>query len=304
MQSEARTNHDDVRRLPQSLLDEVPDPWSIGIYTGESPFSFSPAPGIQNPVLTRDHVSDVLASFVADPFIIQTSGLWYMFFEVMNWQARKGQIGFATSEDALHWTYRHIVLDEPFHLSYPCVFEWEREFYMIPETHQANAARLYRAACFPTDWRYVKTLVTGPCSDSSIIRHDDRWWLFTCKAPSSHDNLHLYLADNLESDWSEHPMSPLISGDARTARPAGRILAAGGTVIRYAQDCYPRYGSRVRAFEAQELTASRYAEIEHEKSPVLAATGIGWNGRGMHHIDPHPIDGRWLACVDGHRAPD
>jgi hypothetical protein len=32
----------------------------------------------------------------------------------------------------------------------------------------------------------------------------------------------------------------------------------------------------------------------------LSASGRGWNGSGMHHIDPHRMeDGRWIACVDG-----
>jgi hypothetical protein len=33
---------------------------------------------------------------------------------------------------------------------------------------------------------------------------------------------------------------------------------------------------------------------------VLAASGHGWNGAGMHHIDAHQEhDSFWLAYVDG-----
>ena len=40
--------------------------WSIGIYVGTSPFHFHPPEHVNNPVLTREAVSDVPADFVAD----------------------------------------------------------------------------------------------------------------------------------------------------------------------------------------------------------------------------------------------
>jgi hypothetical protein len=71
-------------------------------------------------------------------------------------------------------------------------------------------------------------------------------------------------------------------------------------IIRFAQDCIPTYGTQVRAFEISELTTKSYHEEENCHSPILTASGSGWNHMGMHHIDPHLIsDGRWVACVDG-----
>lgn len=49
-------------------------------------------------------------------------GRWYMFFEVMNQDSDRGEIGLALSDDGIHWEYSQIVLVEPFHLSYPHVF--------------------------------------------------------------------------------------------------------------------------------------------------------------------------------------
>jgi hypothetical protein len=98
----------------------------------------------------------------------------------------------------------------------------------------------------------------------------------------------------------EHPQSPIIEGNQHIARPAGRIVNFNGRVIRYAQDCAPIYGTEVRAFEITELTTTNYQEWEVDKCPVLGASGLGWNGLGMHHIDPHQLgDRQWLACVDG-----
>jgi hypothetical protein len=55
----------------------------------------------------------------------------FLFFEVMNDQGYKGEIAFATSADGLAWEYQGIVLAEPFSLSYPQVFRWRGEVYMV-----------------------------------------------------------------------------------------------------------------------------------------------------------------------------
>src|SRR5438045_8028042 len=106
--------------------------WSIAIYCGDSPFELKPVRG--QPVLTKDNVTNMPAAFVADPFMIQRDHTWYMFFEVMNAETGRASINLANSDNGHEWTYKQIVLDEPFHLSYPYVFAWQDEHYMVPET--------------------------------------------------------------------------------------------------------------------------------------------------------------------------
>lgn len=295
------------RLLPRSLFPtsrprRKRDAWSIGIFAGESLLHLAPARKAANPVLTFEHVTDIPARIVADPFMLKVDGDWHMFFEVMHRRTHRGQIGLATSRNGLKWKYRQIVLVEPFHLSYPYVFEWMGEFYMIPESHKAGSIRLYRAAEFPTQWSFVKTLLEGHgFADSSILRHAGKWWLFTETGPDYRfDTLRLYYADDLLGPWIEHPRSPIVDGNAHVARPGGRVLVADDRIIRYAQDCVPVYGTQVRAFEITELSTTGYREREVGESPILAASGKGWNHSGMHHVDPHRLDdGSWIACVDG-----
>jgi hypothetical protein len=289
-----------LRTLPAPKRRE----WSIGIYAGRSPVDLAPAPRIRNPVLTHAHVSDVPAEFVADPFMLRVDGTWSMFFEVMNRESQKGEIGLAVSSDGTTWGYQGIVLRESHHLSYPYVFESDGEFYMIPESYQVRSVRLYRAGRFPREWRFVQTLLDGmDYVDSSVLRFDGRWWMFagTGVRPLCSDTLRLYWAGDVAGPWAEHPKSPIVDGDARIARPAGRVVAADGRIIRYAQDTYPYYGSRVRAFEISELTTTEYREREITDH-LLAPHGTGWAASGMHHVDAHRVGpDRWLACVDGLR---
>jgi hypothetical protein len=271
--------------------------WSISIYRGDSPFSLKPVSA--GPVLTKDSVTDVPAAFVADPFMLRHDNRFCMFFEVMNAERRCGEIALATSDDALSWAYKQIVLSEPFHLSYPYVFKWQSDYYMVPETIYAGTINLYKAGEFPTHWSCVAKLMPGHFADPTLCRYADRWWMFACPTPYQHDTLHLYFASELTGPWTEHPRSPIIRNDKSRARPAGRILHFDNKLFRFAQDCIPQYGSAVRTFEILELTPTTYTEVEIGHGPVLKATGNGWNAAGMHHIDTQQHNGQWLACVDG-----
>ena len=285
--------------------------WSIGILLGVSPLDLRESNRFKNPVLTRADVTDVPALFVADPFMIQVDGKWRMFFEVYNKAHRKGEIGCAVSANGIDWKYEGIVLAEPFHLSYPCVVDWAGDFYMIPESRDAGDVRLYRASHFPDRWEYVASLFHAPFADSTVFRFENRWWMFTDASPSyrlryrepqlgyRHDTLRLFHADQLTGPWREHPKSPIVHSDPHIARPGGRVFM-GRTHLRFAQDCYPIYGSRLFAFQITRLSPTCYEEIEIREGPILAPGTASWNRDGMHHIDPHLLDdGNVIACVDG-----
>jgi hypothetical protein len=277
------------------------DVWSISIYEGPNPLSLTPHPGVRrHPVLTAAQAIDVDAEFVADPFMVRRGGAWYLFFECLCLNTRRGVISVAVSSDGLAWRYQQVVLREPFHLSYPYVFEWEGEWYMVPESAEAGAVRLYRATDFPGDWQYVGPLLTGCYYDASMLRYADRWWLF---AQDDSACLTLHHAEILTGPWHAHPASPIVRGDVRVSRPGGRLIEHEGSIIRFAQDGYPNYGSSVRALRVEELSTTAYREHELPGSPMLTASGSRWNASGMHHADPHRVDThRWLASVDGNQA--
>jgi hypothetical protein len=286
--------------VPQQL-------WSIGIYGGESPLALAPRQGAVNPVLSAAAVTDVAARFVADPFLVRLRGRWYMFFEVFDDARDKGVIALAESADGLAWEYRGVVLEEPFHLSYPHVVEWQGSFYMTPETLAPAAVRLYRADPFPERWTFAGQLVAGVLADPTPFRFRDRWWMLACSTPwrHRHDTLLLFSAADLAGRWQPHPRNPLVAGDPSRARPAGRVLAWNGRLLRFAQDCSRTYGGAVRALSIRSLTPTDYAEEEATGPlPLLGPGGDAWNRRGMHHCDLHHLPGGgWIAGVDGWREP-
>jgi hypothetical protein len=255
-------------------------------------------------VLTSKQITDIPVSTVADPFMCRVDGMWYLYFEVMNRLSRRGEIAFATSRDGFRWRYQGVVLREPFHVSYPQVFRWRDDFYMIPESGRAKAIRVYRATHLPDRWSHVATLLEGDrFVDSSIFHFEDRWWMFTEAGPEpTSPVLRLFHARELLGPWTEHPASPLWAGDSRIVRPAGRVIMFGGRPMRFAQPVLPVYGTEVRAFEILELSTTSYRERQVGADPMLGPGSAGWNVGGLHHVDAHLLeDGTWLACVDGRR---
>jgi hypothetical protein len=270
--------------------------WSIGLYRGAAPLAL--APHGPNPVVLRgEDVTDVSSDFVADPFQLTAGGTHFLFFEIWNRARQRGEIACAASRDLSAWQYDRVVLSEPFHLSYPCVFASGSDIFMIPETREARSVRLYRADAFPHRWRFVRELLHGDFADATALEHGGRWWLFVHRGL---DELRLYSAPGLHDEFAEHPASPIVAGNRRLSRPAGRLLAHDGRLLRFSQDAWPNYGTRVRALQIDQLSVEAYAEHELPDSPILDASGNGWNALGMHHVEyvPRP-DGTWLALVDG-----
>ena len=274
--------------------------WSIGIHTGPTPFQLSAPPQVKNPAITGADVTDMpdlAIDTAAHPFLLAADSRYHVFFTAKDIRADKGGIGLAESANGLEWRFRRTVIREPFVLSHPFVFKWRDDYYMVPEAHTEKSVRLYRATSFPEQWKFEGTLLTGDNFISpTLLHHQGRWWLFT--SPSGNDTLRLFHAGELRGPWTEHPLSPVVKKDPRSARPAGRPFIVGGALYRLGQDCVPTYGYQVRAFRISQLSPTTYAETPVE-TPIVKASAQGWNARAMHHVDAlQEAENRWIAVVD------
>jgi hypothetical protein len=275
----------------------VGDHWTIGIYSGPSPLQLSPLAHVRNPVLTGADVNDLNVDTLAHPFMVVDRSRYYMFFTAKDLKTDQGAIGMAESDNGLEWRYRHIVIHEPFVLAHPYVFEWQNDYYMIPEAHTETSVRLYKATAFPDKWEYQKDLLTGDHFISpTLVRYKGMWWMFICV--EGNDTLRLFYASDFKGPWTEHPLSPVIKKDLHTARPAGRPFLFEGRLYRLGQDCLPVYGYQVHAFQITDISTKTYAEKMID-APVVKASSKGWNAQAMHHVDAHQIGrNRWIAAVD------
>lgn len=205
-------------------------------------------------------------SFWADPFPVQANGRRYIFFEDFLNRDGKGHISVVEIDRDGIVNGPTAVLRMECHLSYPFVFEWRGEHYMIPETGSKNVVELYRSASFPSDWRLEEVLLEANHPlDATLIEIEGRWWMFVNVQEEgvtvNWDELHLYYADSPHGPWKPHARNPVVS-DVRSARPAGRLFWSNNALYRPAQDSSQRYGYATRINRINRITPSEYSETE------------------------------------------
>lgn len=221
-----------------------------------------------------------LDRFWADPFIWVHENIYYVFIEELLYSTNRGRIVCLTLDKEMNILSNQVVLERPYHLSYPFLFEHEGQLYMIPETGKNNRIELYQCTHFPDKWEFEKTLIDNVYAvDATLAKAQKKWWLFAnieAEDGSTWNTLHLYYADHPLSDqWTPHPLNPIVK-DVHSARPAGRIISYEGGLIRPSQDCSVRYGYATNFNRITTLTETEYSETcEHtfkppQKSSILA----------------------------------
>lgn len=294
---------DALSRLPHSLQPRrLRDrtSWAIGIYGGAGPLEMGPLPGQRNPVITRRDIHDVDAGFVADPFLLEWDGRWYLFFEIFDWATGLGVIGVASSSDARTWRYDGVAVREPHHVSYPFPIIIDGVPHLVVESWAAGTTQAYRSVDFPRRWEAVAEVLGGARVDSTPFEHEGRWYLFSGRYDAGWRVLDLHMAAHPLGPYAAHPASPVVSDDRRIARPAGPVVRVDGRLLRFGQDNRRDYGERVWAAEIVDISQTSYRERVLLDRPVVAGTGRGWNRAHMHHVDAHQLrDGSWIAAVDG-----
>jgi hypothetical protein len=206
------------------------------------------------------------ARLYADPFIVEKNGKTFIFFEDYSFVSKKAIISMIEIDSAGEPSPPEAVLEKSYHLSYPCVFEWNGEMYMLPETKDDQSIVVFRATEFPRRWQRERVLISGVSAvDSTILRYDNRFWLFTCgltrstKLFNGDNELFLFSSEELFGPWIPHPRNPIVT-DIRRCRPAGQLFYEGKQLIRPSQNCLERYGQGVCFNRVDVLSETDYAE--------------------------------------------
>ena len=207
--------------------------------------------------------------FWADPFPIKVNGKYYIFFEDYLNSTGRAHISVIEVDQNGIVSGPTEVLKLDCHLSYPFVFEWRGDYYMIPETGEKNEVRLYRAASFPFDWQFEQVLLRAKSPlDATLAEVNGTWWMFVNIQEDgvtvNWDELHLYYADTPRGPWKPHARNPIVS-DVRRARPAGRLFWSRDVLYRPSQDSSMRYGYATIISRVDTLSPTEYSETQVAK---------------------------------------
>lgn len=205
----------------------------------------------------------------ADPFPVKVGDKYYVFVEDYPLAGGRGHISVFELERGRAPEAPVKVLERDYHLSYPFVFEWRGEHYMIPETGASGRVELYRARAFPAGWELESVLLDGVrAADATLAEVGGRWWMFVSIAEPgvacNWDELSVFHADTPLGPWRPHRRNP-VKSDVRGARPAGRLFEWGGRLYRPAQDCSQHYGYAVTINRVTRLTTDEFEEEEAAK---------------------------------------
>lgn len=271
--------------------------WTIATSQSDSPFTIDTA-GIR--VLHWEKY-DNRCKLMADPFIVQDGNDYYIFYEEGSNKnnATGADIAVLQSSDLENWKRIGVALDEYFHLSFPNVFKYNGDWYMIPETHKVSSVRLYKAVDFPLKWKYEKSLIFTPNpSDPAIVQWKGFWYIMF----SSPQGLLLYYSDDLYGEWIQHTASPIHKkcGNQET-RPAGTFINYKDSLYYVVQRHDGGYGTSTIAYRVDSLSPTSFIDYRLPNNPIIEKHGNGWAKDGMHQLSCIylPEKDQYFCVMDG-----
>ena len=197
----------------------------------------------------------------ADPLLYHRDGRRWLYAEAMDLATGLGRIEVCELHDdgaAGEW---QVALQEDFHLSFPTVFDWNGETWMIPETGSDHSLRIYRCKNFPAEWELVQRFaVDAELCDTILVNRTPNELTLLCSETLPENQLWVRYrrctlrraeapvdtVPGAQADAAPAPAGPfaLLPDEAYnlqhrendlTSRNAGPLFALGGQVIHATQ---------------------------------------------------------------------
>lgn len=215
--------------------------------------------------------------WAADPFIFDYKGKTYLFAELWDYRTVKGCLGYKILSDKnSNWK---VIINEPYHLSYPHIIIMNKNIYICPESNASNTIYFYKAINFPDEWEKQKAILKGKYCDTTFLRYKNELYGFTCIYHEKPNKLLLFKLNQNEVIFSNN--NPILEGETMT-RPGGGFFKENGKLIRVSQDCSKYYGEALY-FTEVSLNWPKY----HEKFIKKITTSDIKLNKFLHPIGIH-----------------
>ncbi len=203
----------------------------------------------------------------ADPFLFDYEGETYLFAEYFSYVLNRGVLVYSKFDNHTQEfdSFKEII-NEEFHLSYPVVYEYKGQIYMMPESNESDSLFMYRAISFPDKWERlpavmnnIKLVDTTPFVKNGIL------YALTLRLDKyDHSKGDLLL---LEFDGEKFNVSSqgVLSKDMSLSRPGGHFVEFNDGLYRISQDCNGSYGKAVNIIKVNEKFFYKYEESLVEK---------------------------------------
>lgn len=196
----------------------------------------------------------------ADPFLFERDGKVYLFYEAFDLIEHRGKEGYSILNEDGTWTKPVIIIDENYHLSFPYIFEYDGNIYLMPEMSADYSLKLYKSVEFPDKWIQADVVLPDVFAcDSVFVEKDSKRYLLT------NEMFHNVPNGQYASCWVKNYIYEMdglraIEDGVKVAegdfgiRNAGKTFSSSGKWYRIGQDCRNRmYGCGMVLFEIESL---------------------------------------------------
>lgn len=201
--------------------------------------------------------------WAADPFLFKYEGDIYIFAELYDYSKCRGGLGYCRWNGNGFGKWKKVI-SEPYHLSYPFIFEIDGEIYIMPESGENHSLYLYQAVSFPDIWKRKKTIRKNVIyGDTTPFIWNDHRYALAYDVHDIHD-YKLVLLD-LENYKNDYIIDNLRKPELR--RPAGKMFNVMDTFVRPAQNCVDDYGKSLVFYRYQIGKKGYEEEMILERMP-------------------------------------
>jgi hypothetical protein len=226
--------------------------------------------------------------FFGDPFPIQSeNGDIRILLEEYEYKEDYGKISLLTFDSRLKEIKHKTLLDTKSHLSYPFVFNENNRTYIFPESRQAGKLTCYEYNSRDETMSFVKDILDYPLLDSTILKHNGKYWIFGTISENDKDYILLvFFSDNLMGPYIPHKSNPVKRGLDGT-RSAGGFFEVDGEIYRPTQNCSEDYGMSIAINKVTEISENRFAEEPYMTISVRGKRSFRFSMYKIHTLNVH-----------------
>ena len=195
--------------------------------------------------------------WAADPFLFEYNHEVYIFAELYDYIRCRGILGYykLNGENSGKWIP---IITEDYHISYPNIYRYGKDIFIIPEANASGQLYLYKAIKFPNKWEKSHVLRTDVAyaDTTPFVWAGGKKALTYRVTDPYHPELYYLDLENPAGDKRLELPCP------ERRRPAGQVFRYQGKMIRPAQDCTEDYGKGLIFYEYTIDSHGEYFEIE------------------------------------------
>lgn len=205
--------------------------------------------------------------WLADTLLFSKDDVVYLFVEAYEKETNKGRIGVMVFNGSRFCDFR-VILKKDYHLSYPFVFEFKGDVYMIPESSQNNTIEIYKASALPDKWEFVCKLMDGNYVDTTLYRFSESEFTFYTYDMSNNT----MCTGTLNMDDRVMEIDSIVPDDNYVKRAGGSIFKMSDKFVRPLQYNKYFYGQRLSFVDCEtelEYQTLKPEEIENADSRIF-----------------------------------